>query len=169
MSNQTRNQRGPKQDRGFTLIEVLVALLVLSIGLLGLAALQTTSLQLNTSSYQRTQATLLAYDIIDRMRANTTGFSNGNYHTPDATAAASKKAAYTGCKDSGCACNSTTTTCNTSNIALYDLGKWYERAEKALGASALAPTISQSSSQAIITIYWTEQDIQKSQRWEVQL
>ncbi|HLE93281.1 MAG TPA: type IV pilus modification protein PilV, partial [Sulfuricaulis sp.] len=59
------------QHRGFSLIEVLVALLVLSIGLLGLAALQTTSLQYNTGSYFRTQATFLAYDIIDRMRANT--------------------------------------------------------------------------------------------------
>ena len=53
-----------------TLVETLVALVILSIGLLGLAALQTTSLQFNTSAYYRTQATALAYDFADRMRAN---------------------------------------------------------------------------------------------------
>ena len=58
---------------GFSLIEVLVALFVLSIGLLGLAALQTTGLKLNHQSYERTQATLQAYDIIDRMRTNKSG------------------------------------------------------------------------------------------------
>jgi len=55
---------------GFSLLEVLIALLVLSIGLLGLAALQTVSLKANHGAYQRTQATFLAYDIIDRIRTN---------------------------------------------------------------------------------------------------
>jgi len=59
-----------RKCRGLTLVEILIALLVLSIGLLGLAALQTTSLSFNTSSYYRTQATALAYDFADRMRAN---------------------------------------------------------------------------------------------------
>lgn len=52
------------------MIEVLVALVVLAIGLLGVAALQLTSLRSNHSSAMRSQATFLAYDIIDRMRAN---------------------------------------------------------------------------------------------------
>lgn len=56
--------------RGFTLIEAMVALVVLSIGLLGVAALQLTSLRANTSASFRSQATFLAYDIADRMRAN---------------------------------------------------------------------------------------------------
>jgi type IV pilus assembly protein PilV len=60
------------RSRGFTMIEVLVALVVLSIGLLGVAALQLTSLRSNHSSAMRSQATFLAYDIIDRMRANRT-------------------------------------------------------------------------------------------------
>ncbi len=55
---------------GMTLVEVLVALLVLSIGLLGIAALQTTGLTATRTAGARTQATLMAYDIIDRMRAN---------------------------------------------------------------------------------------------------
>lgn len=64
---------------GFTLIEVLVALLVLSIGLLGLAALQSATLQFNHSAYLRSQATNLAYDMIDRMRANRQAALNGAY------------------------------------------------------------------------------------------
>ena len=65
---------------GFTLIEVLVAVLVLSIGLLGLAALQTESLRTNHSAHYRSQATFLTYDIIDRMRANRAAALAGNYN-----------------------------------------------------------------------------------------
>jgi type IV pilus assembly protein PilV len=66
-------------QRGFTLIEVLVAVLVLSIGLLGLAALQATSLRFNHSAYMRTQATILAQDIADSMRANRGSALDGEY------------------------------------------------------------------------------------------
>jgi type IV pilus assembly protein PilV len=62
--------RADRRGRGVTLVETLIALLVLSIGLLGLAGLETTSLRFNTSAYYRTQATALAYDLADRMRAN---------------------------------------------------------------------------------------------------
>lgn len=65
---------------GFTLVEVLISLLILSIGLLGLAGLQTTGLRANHSANLRTQATLLAYDMADRMRANQGGYEGGFYH-----------------------------------------------------------------------------------------
>ncbi len=55
---------------GFTMIEVLVALIVLSLGLLGLASLQVTTTKFNHSAYLRSQATRLAYSMADRMRAN---------------------------------------------------------------------------------------------------
>jgi type IV pilus assembly protein PilV len=58
------------RQKGFTLVETLVALVVLSIGLLGVAALQLTALQNNGSAVLRSQATYLTYDIADRMRAN---------------------------------------------------------------------------------------------------
>lgn len=58
------------RQQGFTLLEVLVAMLVLSIGLLGLAGLMASSLRNNQSAYYRSQATWLAYDVIDRMRTN---------------------------------------------------------------------------------------------------
>ena len=56
--------------KGFTLIEVLVALVILSVGLLGLAGLQTTGIRNNHSANLRSQATIMAYDIADRIRAN---------------------------------------------------------------------------------------------------
>lgn len=57
-------------QRGFSLIEVLVAMLILAIGLLGLAALQTQGVRFNHDAYVRTHATVLAYDIVDKMRLN---------------------------------------------------------------------------------------------------
>lgn len=60
----------PTHQRGATLIEVLVAIVILSVGLLGLAGLQTISVQSNYSAYYRSQASILAADITDRMRAN---------------------------------------------------------------------------------------------------
>jgi type IV pilus assembly protein PilV len=58
------------QQTGFGLIEILVALLILAIGLLGMASLQATSLQQTTGSQARTQAILLAEDLVERIRAN---------------------------------------------------------------------------------------------------
>lgn len=70
----TRHKEG-----GATLIEVLVTMVVLAIGLLGLAGLQITSVQSNHSAYYRSQATLLAYDLADRMRSNRTEALDNGY------------------------------------------------------------------------------------------
>ena len=59
-----------RSQAGFSLIEVLVAMLILAIGLLGLAALQTQGVRFNNDAYIRTQGTTIAYDIIDKMRVN---------------------------------------------------------------------------------------------------
>ncbi|MCB1776271.1 MAG: type IV pilus modification protein PilV [Candidatus Competibacteraceae bacterium] len=59
-----------RKQTGFTLIEILVTVVVTAIGLLGLAGLQTIALRFNSTSYQRSQATVLAYDITERMRAS---------------------------------------------------------------------------------------------------
>lgn len=67
-------------ERGFTLIEILVAILVLSIGLLGLAGLQATGLQSNHSGYLRSQATIFAYEMADRLRANRSTAISGSYN-----------------------------------------------------------------------------------------
>jgi len=67
------------RHQGFTLIEILVTVIVLAIGLLGLAGLQATSVRFNHSAYLRSQATSLAYDIADRMRVNRQAALNNNY------------------------------------------------------------------------------------------
>lgn len=101
---------------GFTLVEVLVAVIVLAIGLLGLAGLQATSLRNNQSSYNRGQATELAYDIADRMRANSS--VPGSYLTDPTTVACSTN-------DSPCtACGTTANTCTPAQMAVKDLYDW---------------------------------------------
>lgn len=83
-------------QNGFTLLEVLVTLVILAVGLLGLAGLQATSIHQNHSAYLRSQATLLAYDMIDRMRANKGAAAT---YVATAPASASKQSA---CTSSGC-------------------------------------------------------------------
>ncbi len=61
---------GIKQQRGVGLIEVLVTVLILATSLLAMGALQSRSLQFNHSAYLRSQANVMAYDILDRMRIN---------------------------------------------------------------------------------------------------
>lgn len=67
------------RQRGFSLIEVLIAILILAIGLLGMAQMQAGGMRSTHGAYLRTQATLLAGDILDSMRANLTAARNGSY------------------------------------------------------------------------------------------
>ncbi len=68
------------RHRGATLIEVLVSVVVLAIGLLGMAGMQTQSLKGNHSAHLRSQATLLAADVADRIRARAdTAIAAGAY------------------------------------------------------------------------------------------
>ena len=71
--------KAKRSARGFSLIEVLIALLLLSIGLIAMAAMQTRSIQMNHSAYLASQATYLAYDMADRMRANRQAALAGQY------------------------------------------------------------------------------------------
>ncbi|MEO6146927.1 MAG: type IV pilus modification protein PilV [Sulfuriferula sp.] len=66
------------RQQGFTLLEVLVAMVIVSIGLVGLAGLMMTSAKNNQSAFYRSQASWMAYDIIDRMRANRVVATNGS-------------------------------------------------------------------------------------------
>jgi len=72
-------QRKADVQRGVALIEVLVSVLILGVGILGMAALQLSSLKFNEVASWRSQATFLAYDIADQMRANRDGALAGNY------------------------------------------------------------------------------------------
>jgi len=68
-----------KEQAGSTLIEVIVALLVITIGLLGLLAMQVYTLKANQSAYLRSQATILAYELADAMRAQRVQALDGGF------------------------------------------------------------------------------------------
>ena len=101
-----------RRVRGFTLLEILVALLVLSVGLLGLAGLQTFSLRNNHSAFLRSQAIVLAYDALDRIRSNRDQALLGTGSAYNATYSDSPGAV-------DCSSN-----CTSSRIAQYDLAAW---------------------------------------------
>jgi type IV pilus assembly protein PilV len=98
-------------QQGFTLLEVLIALLVLSIGLLGLAALQTTGLRSNEMASMRTTSTMLTYDISDRMRANPQGTVDSDYVIDSGPV-------------TGTVTDCTSTDCTTAQMATFDLSQW---------------------------------------------
>lgn len=115
MKIRVRELKAMNKNTGFTLIEVLIAMLVLGVGLLGLAGLQATSLSSSQSAYNRSQATELAYDLADRMRANMAEVtaSPSTYTTINPTAAAPQAD-----------CLAVSTTCTTAKMAQNDLYQW---------------------------------------------
>lgn len=70
----------PLNQSGFSMIEVLVSIVILSVGLLGTAGLMGKSMRNTNTAYYRTQATVLADDILDRMRANLTAAKHQDYN-----------------------------------------------------------------------------------------
>jgi len=90
-----------KRAAGFTLIEVLVSMVVLSVALLGTAALTASSLKNTNTSYYLSQATIMADDILDRMRANVAQARLGKYTiAADGTLSASANTlAYFDCNE----------------------------------------------------------------------
>jgi len=147
---------------GFNLFEVLVALLVLSFGLLGLAALQNFSLKSTHQSFQRTQATLAMQDIIDRMRANAIAVNAGNYILPAYTSVA--PATSTNCSAA---------TCSNADLATYDLSQWITRLldPKNLGASGEVRirTVGGAPGLHEVAVRWAEGDLTMTQTMTVQL
>jgi len=90
MGMKTTICRSVNQEAGIALIEVLVAVLVLAIGLLGMAAMQVQSSQMTNGAEQRTQAILLTADMMERIRANRPDIADydGIEVDPDDTACA---------------------------------------------------------------------------------
>ena len=100
-----------RRQRGITMVESLVALVVLSVGMLGIAGLYISSLKAGRSALVRTQAVALATDLADRIRANRLGL--GKYATlPYGTAGPQVKTACLGGD------------CTPDVLAEDDLGRW---------------------------------------------
>jgi type IV pilus assembly protein PilV len=132
MKQKATNTARHRRDSGFSIIEVLVALLVLAIGLLGLAALQAQGLRFNHDAYVRTQATHVAYDIIDRMRANRANV-----------------AGYTA-GDPGTACDPTVASVN------MDLSCWYDSLAAALPGGDGVISANATANFYDVTIRWID-------------
>lgn len=124
-------------SRGFNLIEVLVTMLIIAVGLLGIAALQFKGLQYNADAYSRSQINFLAYDIADRIRLNRDNAADyiSNY-TLTATAP-------TGCTQS------------TASDATNDLACWRQSVFNALPPGTEA-NITQASGVYEIELSWTD-------------
>lgn len=105
----THRPSSPSLQGGMTLLEVLITLLVFSIGLMGSASMQVTGLRLNQSAHLRTLAVIQAYDLADRIRANQAGVAAGAYDSISNTPA-----------NPGCATNG----CSPEQIAQLDIHEW---------------------------------------------
>lgn len=79
MSRQTGGMLKRKRMQGFGLIEAMVSIVILAIGVLGVAALQAIALRNNESASQRSMAIVQAYSILDAMRANVGVARSGGY------------------------------------------------------------------------------------------
>jgi type IV pilus assembly protein PilV len=112
MRRTTYNAPSISASRGFTIIEVAIAMLILSVGLLGVAGLQATGMKSTYDSHQRSIAMTQARDLADRIRANLTGMRLGEYVNTIPTTQPSPD-----CESPGSACDAT-------QLAMSDLYNW---------------------------------------------
>ena len=103
-------------QRGVSLVEVLVAILVVTVGVMSMLGLLATAGRLGKSSELHATATLLAQDIADRLRANLDGARAGDYDLVSTTLAEARPAAATACLES--------TACTSTEIAAIDMAQW---------------------------------------------
>jgi type IV pilus assembly protein PilV len=145
-SRTIRNLRRPAQA-GFTMVEVLVALVVLAIGLLGIAGLLLKSLQSGRTATYRTQAINLAADLADRIRMNRTAI--GGYATLFGDVEVEEPA----CDGTG--------GCTDVELAATDLFRWKATLAQVLpngqGQVVVTPPLGTGEpNNYVITVQWTE-------------
>ena len=133
---------------GFSLLEILIAVLVLSIGILGMSGLQLSSLRNNQQSYQRSQATALVSGLMDRMRANRAQAAQGSYTLAVNT---TPTAPTVNCESANC---------TPAQLATYDLSSWYTTLNQTLTGATARITCSTSPCTLgvtqTITVLWDE-------------
>ncbi len=131
-------------EQGFTLVEVMVTAAVMSFGLLGLAALQSTGLRGNDNAYARSQATIAAGEIVDRMRANRTAAqTNGSYDITLAT-------------DAPAPGDCTGATCTPAQMATYDVGTWLSSVAAALPSGDGSIACGPGNAVCTVVVQWQQ-------------
>ena len=130
-----------KRERGFTLVEAMVALVVLAVGMLGIAGLYVTTLRSGGGAIYRMQAVNLATDLGDRIRANRT-----------ANVAYAGAAANNNCYGAGAV------NCGPAAMAGNDLFVWQQQVAAILpgGNGVVAVNGAAVPFTYVITINWTE-------------
>jgi type IV pilus assembly protein PilV len=119
----------PGQQEGLTLTEILVAVVVLSIGLLGMAGIQMKGLRGSHNTFLRSQATALATDLAERIRANPSGITLAVSSTTNTNYGMVSFDETTDCSTVPTRCDSingtaATTSCTAAEIAEYDIYTW---------------------------------------------
>lgn len=155
MSEATSTMSTRPRSRGFTLLEVLIALVVLSIGLLGIAALQGVGLRSSHGAYLTSQASLLAYDMADRIRANVNEFAAAEATDEDGVPATNGSLAVT------CDGNATS-----------DIGQWACAVETLLpaGSGEISRTASGAVTTYVIRVEWEDRQAEEGEGpWSFEL
>lgn len=146
-----------KKSQGFTLLESLIALVVLSVGMLGIASLHVEGLRNGRTASLRTKAITLATDMAEKMRANRDGALNGDY-----VAGAAELGANNNCADD--LVGSATIACTPAQMAAHDLWLWKRNLLNAQTGLPGEPTAVIASNGAApptlsISINWTENGV----------
>lgn len=130
-----------RRQRGDTMIEVLVTVIIIAIGVLGTAALQITTLKNLSSSHSASAAAIFAEDFSERMRANpTAAIADAYVHN----------AAPTVIPD--CAAN----VCSMADLATYDMGTWWSQVTTVLPVGSGEVTKIAGTSTFVLTVRWDE-------------
>jgi type IV pilus assembly protein PilV len=123
-------------QRGFTMVEALVTVLIFAIGLLGVIGLQTLALSSSSMSAQRNDATVLALDMADRMRANLGAVNTGPGTGYDVAVPASNT-----CRAVYADATAAAATCTSNQLAADDLFDWQAQIQQTLPSGAGAVCI----------------------------
>ena len=129
---------------GFTMLEILIAIVILSIGLLGLAGLHAAGLKNTQNANYRTVAMFQAYDMADRMRSNAEGLYNGAYDNITTSIPS----------DPGCI----STGCTYSQLGDYDQRVWNQNNAAWLpsGRGTVKVSGTNPNEEYVITVMWDE-------------
>ena len=147
------NRINPTQ-RGATLIEVLVSILLMALGVLAMAAMQVNAVQYGKTSEFRTVASLLANDLSDRMRANSPAGQSMSGTTGYDYLPTSSYAAPTLPDLPSTSCEDTTSPCNFSDMAAFDKAQWARNLFRQLPEGTARVVVNGNNAQ--IWIVWTD-------------